>query len=52
MSANVWFEEVNTGLIDEILKSVKVTNSLGAKVPIGEEAVIVRKPEEIGRAHV
>ena len=46
MSANVWFEEVNTGLIDEILKSVKVTNSLGAKVPIGEEAVIVRKPEE------
>lgn len=46
MSANVWFEEVNTGLINEILKSVKVTNSLGAKVPIGEEAVIVRKPEE------
>lgn len=46
MSANVWFEEVNTGLIQEILNTVKVTNSTGNTVLIGEEAVFVRKPEE------
>lgn len=46
MSANVWFEEVDSGLINEILHHVKITNEAGQRVLIGEEAVIVRKPEE------
>lgn len=46
MSANVWFEEVNTGLIAEILKSVKVTDLSGVVAPIGVESVFVKKPEE------
>lgn len=46
MSANVWFEEVDSGLINEILHHVKITNGAGQRVLIGEEAVIVRKPEE------
>ena len=46
MSANVWFEEVNTGLKQEILNSIKVTNSTGNRVSLSEEAVFIRKPEE------
>lgn len=46
MSANVWFEEVNTGLKQEILNSIKVTNSTGSRVSLSEEAVFIRKPEE------
>ena len=44
MSANVWFEEVDTGLIKEIKNTVEYKNSNGVLVPI--ENVIVRKPEE------
>ena len=46
MSANVWFEEVNKGLINEILKTVRIKNSSEDLVPLQKEAVIVRKPEE------
>lgn len=53
MSANVWFEEVNTGLINEIHKCVKVKDNKGVLVPLTynpntpeENAIIVRKPEE------
>lgn len=44
MSANVWFEEVDTGLIKEIKNTVEYKNANGVLVPI--ENVIVRKPEE------
>lgn len=44
MSANVWFEEVDTGLINEIKNTVKYKDFDGVLVPI--ENVIVRKPEE------
>lgn len=46
MSANVWFEEVNTGLKQEILKYVKFIDKSGKRVLIGDNAVFVRKPEE------
>lgn len=46
MSANVWFEEVNTGLIQEILKYVKYRQPSGDTTLISEDAVFVRKPEE------
>lgn len=46
MSANVWFEEVDNGLVNEILRHVKITNGAGQRVLIGENAVMVRKPEE------
>lgn len=52
MSANVWFEEVNTGLMNEILKCVKITNSAGNPVLISEDAVFVRKPEEDFKSEV
>lgn len=44
MSSSVWFEEVNTGLIEEIKKSVMIVSESGEKVPI--QNVMVRKPEE------
>lgn len=47
MSASVWFEEVNTGLINEILNTVQVISAKdNSKVPISEDMVVVRKPEE------
>ena len=45
MSANVWFEEVNIGLIDEILNTVKIKDLSGEVIDIGNSAVFVRKPE-------
>lgn len=46
MSANIWFEEVDTALIEEIKKSVLVTDKMGHETPICSKAVVVRKPEE------
>lgn len=46
MSANVWFEEVNIGLINEIRNTVKIKNINGDLTPLDANAVIVRKPEE------
>ena len=44
MSANVWFEEVSVGLINEIKNTVKIKDTKGVLIPI--DNVIVRKPEE------
>ena len=46
MSANIWFEQVDTGLVAEIQNTVKVVDTSGAIVPIDEEAIVVRKPDE------
>lgn len=46
MSANVWFEEVNTGLIKEIKDSVRIKDRKGCLVPLDDKAIVVRKPEE------
>ena len=46
MSANVWFEEVNTGLLNEIKNTVKIKNRKGLLVPLDDKALMVRKPEE------
>ena len=46
MSANVWFEEVNTGLINEILNTVRYKDSNGILTPLDKNSVVVRKPEE------
>lgn len=47
VSASVWFEQVDIGLIEEIKNTVRVQNSKGVLVPLEDEnSVIVRKPEE------
>ena len=46
MSANVWFEEVNIGLLNEIKDTIKIRNERGVLVPLEDNALIVRKPEE------
>lgn len=46
MSANVWFEEVNTGLIQELKNTVRVKNSNGVLTALGDKSFVVRKPEE------
>lgn len=46
MSANVWFEEVNTGLLDEIRNTVRIKNANGVLVPLKDNAIVIRKPEE------
>lgn len=46
MSASVWFEEVDIGLINEIKDTVRVKNSNGVLVALKDKALIVRKPEE------
>lgn len=46
MSANVWFEEVNTGLLQEIKDTVRYKNANGVLVALEDEALIIRKPEE------
>lgn len=43
MSASVWFEQVDKGLIEEIKKHVKLYNENGELVPV--EHVFVRTPE-------
>lgn len=46
MSANVWFEEVNIGLLNEIKDTVRYKNANGVLVELQDKALIVRKPEE------
>ena len=47
MSANVWFEEVDMALKEEILKTVKVKDpKQGVPVFLDDDSVIIRKPEE------
>ncbi len=46
MSANVWFEEVNIGLLNEIRDTVRIKNARGVLVPLEDKALVVRKPEE------
>ena len=46
MSANVWFEEVNTGLLSEIKDTVRIKDANGVLIPLEDNALVVRKPEE------
>lgn len=46
MSANVWFEEVNIGLINELRKYVYAKDRSGVLVPLPDNAFTVREPEE------
>lgn len=46
MSANVWSEEVERGLKQEILNTVFYLTDTGIKVPLTEDMVFVRDPEE------
>lgn len=46
MSANVWFEEVNAGLMREIRDSVRIRDSKGRLISLDDKAIVVRKPEE------
>ena len=46
MSANVWFEEVNTGLLKELKDTVRIKDANGVLVALDDKALIVRKPEE------
>lgn len=46
MSANVWFEEVNTGLIAELKRTVKIKNQQGSLVTLPDNAFTIRKPEK------
>lgn len=46
MSANVWSEEVERGLKEEILRTVKYLDTSGKKVAITDDKVYVRDPEE------
>ena len=46
MSANVWFEEVNRGLLKEIKDTVRFRNTNGVLVALDDRALFVRKPEE------
>lgn len=46
MSANVWYEEVERGLKEEILKTVKYLSTAGTIEPVTSDMVFVRDPEE------
>ncbi len=46
MSSNVWYQEVDMGLVNEIRSSVKYINESGEEVAIKPKAVWVRDPEE------
>lgn len=46
MSANVWFEEVNTGLLKELKNTVRIKDANGVLVALKDEALVIRKPEE------
>ena len=46
MSANVWYEEVNKGLLEEIKNTVRIKNAKGDLVPLEDKALVIRKPEE------
>ena len=46
ISNNVWFEEVNTGLIEEIHNTVRIKDRVGSLIPLDKKAIVIRKPEE------
>lgn len=46
MSANVWFEEVNIGLLKELKDTIRIKDANGVLTTLGDESFIVRKPEE------
>lgn len=46
MSANVWFEEVNTGLLKELKDTIRIKDAKGVLVALEDKALIIRKPEE------
>lgn len=46
MSANVWFEEVNTGLLEELRNTVRIKDANGVLVTLLDNALVIRKPEE------
>lgn len=46
MSANVWFEEVNTGLLKELKDTIRIKNANGVLVALEDNALLIRKPEE------
>ena len=46
MSANVWFEQVDRGLMNEIRSCVKYLNKSGVPTALNTNQIIVRKPEE------
>lgn len=46
ISNNVWFEEVNTGLIEEIHNTVRIRDRVGSLIPLDRKAIVIRKPEE------
>ena len=46
MSANVWFEEVNIGLLKELKDTIRIKDANGVLVPLENKALIIRKPEE------
>lgn len=46
MSASVWFEEVSTGLLEELFNTVRIKDVSGVLVPLPRKAFIVREPEE------
>lgn len=46
MSANVWFEEVNIGLLQELKDSVMIKDANGELVTLGDKSFVIRKPEE------
>lgn len=46
MSANVWFEEVNKGLLKELKDTIRIKDANGVLVALEDKALIIRKPEE------
>lgn len=46
MSANVWFEEVNIGLLQELKDTIRIKDSKGVLIALDDKALMVRKPEE------
>lgn len=48
MSANVWLEEVNTGMLNELKSCVKIKSAMGELIPLPDQdnAFVVRKPDE------
>lgn len=46
MSANVWFEEVNTGLLNELKSTIRVKDANGVLVALKDKSFVIRKPEE------
>lgn len=46
MSANVWFEQVDKGLLTELSNTVRIKDENDILVPLSSDVFVVRKPEE------